>query len=406
MKNEVYTLEDYLELAVGLKSQASIQLESSDQNFLRSIGRQTFKGVALTDRQYIAVQEKLIKYKDQFYALEYGNIETAFKNLRMPLRSIDRSRWIKLVERKDQLCIGVRFIFHKKLISKIEELKKVSVESDYDAENKIHYFLFNEKNAFKIVSIFKGYEDFEIQSELLEYYNKLEHMNNNKKDYLPGIYGYDLKNLHSKNLEYVVSSIGEPDLDSLCRFYDQRERLGLYHFDEQDLAQSMRQLTTLSQKIVNRKKPQIIVDPSQYTVEQLAETVLELFRFPLLVTINEKYSYQELSMFHKAFNGVIPNESCAVLYRLDNADGADFNNYIRENNLNNLVDSNTKIVYISNNKIPKPLLKTDWNPSAAITTYSGYTGNNKVDALLETLDLVMHYDNESSPWKRNLIEKI
>ena len=51
------------------------------------------------------------------------------------------------------------------------------------------------------------------------------------------------------------------------------------------------------------------------------------------------------------------NESCSVLFRLDNdADGAEFNQYIKRNNLNNLVDNNTKIVYISNNKIPKPML--------------------------------------------------
>jgi hypothetical protein len=93
------------------------------------------------------------------------------------------------------------------------------------------------------------------------------------------------------------------------------------------------------------------------------------------------------------------------MFRLDNTVGSDFNEYIKINNLNNLVDKSTKIVYISSSKVPKPLLQADWHPSAAITTYSGY-GAGKVDTLLDALDLVIHYDNESSPWKRNRIEKI
>ena len=405
MKNTAHTIEDCLELLIGFRGQGPFEIESSDRSFLLSIAKQIAKGTGLTDRQYETVKEKINTYRTQFTALEY-DIDSAVYNLRIPLRQIDRSRWIKILERKEQQWVAVRFIFQKKLISKIEELKRVSVESDYDAENKIHFFPFTEANVYQVVSIFKNVNDFEIQPELLEYYNKLEHMKNNKRDYVPGIYGLDLKNLHEKSLEYAISSVGEPDIDNLCRFYDQRERLGLYHFDEEDLAQSMKPLSTLTTKIVNRKRFQVVVDPKQYTVEQLAETVLELYRFPLLITLNENNCYEELSMFHRAFGGVIPDESCSVLFRLDNSDGADFNNYIRRNSLNSPVDTNTKIVYISNNKIPKPLLKTDWHPSAAITTYSGYGGANKVDTLLDTLDLVIHYDSEVSPWKRNRIEKI
>lgn len=405
MKNVANTIEDLLEILAGLQGQSKMQIDRSDHNLLYSLAKQVFKGTGLTDRQYEVSKEKVLKYKDQFTALEY-NVDLAVDSLRIPLREIDRSRWIKIVEVKDSVRIAVRFVFQKKLISKIEELKKIADDPYYDAENKTHYFQFNEHNAYEIVSIFKDCSGFEIENELMEYYNKLQNMKNNKKDYLPGIYGLSLKNLHEKSLEFAISSVGTPDLDNLCRFYDQRERLGLYHFDDADLTTSMRQLTPLSQKIVNRSKFQIIVDPNTYTVQQLAESVLELYRFPLLITLTEKNCYDDLIKFHRAFDGIIPNESCSVMFRLDNSDGADFNNYIRRNNLNNTVDENTKIVYINNNKIPKPLLKSNWNPCAAISTYSGYSGASKVDTLFDMLDLVIHYDSDGSPWKRNKLEKI
>jgi hypothetical protein len=182
----------------------------------------------------------------------------------------------------------------------------------------------------------------------------------------------------------------------------------LHHFEQDVLEQSLRLLTPLTRKIVERKLMQVQVDPKKYTIDNVAETILELDRFPLLVAISERNCYDELSKFHKAFNSVVSNAQCAVLFRMDNtAETAHFNDYVKDNNLNNPVDNSTKIVYISSSKFPKPLLKDKWYPQAAITTYSGYSGsNNKVDGFLETLDLVIHYDTESSSWKRNRIEKI
>ena len=223
-------------------------------------------------------------------------------------------------------------------------------------------------------------------------------MKNNKQDYIPGIYGMELKNLHSKSLEYAISSIGAPTAENLCQFYDQKDRFGLHHFDEEDLYESAKQLTPLSKKIINRNLSQVLVNSTQYTINNLAEVILELYRFPLLIVLNEKFCYDELIQFHRAFNGIIPNESCSVLFRLDNnTDGTEFNQYIRANNLNNKVDNNTKIVYISNNKVPKPLLTSDWAPVTAITTSSNRSHGAKTEAYIEMLDLVMHYDSDVSP---------
>src|SRR6056300_731450 len=122
MKNIANTLEDLLEILAGLQGQAKIQIESSDHNLLYSMARQVFKGTGLTDRQYELAKEKLIKYKDQFTALDY-DVEIASNSLRIPLRQLDRSRWIKIVDYPENVVyesyktnhwIAVRFIFNKK----------------------------------------------------------------------------------------------------------------------------------------------------------------------------------------------------------------------------------------------------------------------------------------------------
>ena len=410
------TVEDCIEILTGIQQHdGSFNINKSDFNLVTSLARQTFRGTAYTDRQFELAKQKVLFYKKQFESNGY-NIDIAIDELRMPLREVDRSRWVKVVDSPNYLLerdqsegpwIAVRFIFQKKLIGSIERIKRNLGEGIYDKESKIHYFPFTEKTAYEIISVFNETNNFEIEEQLKEYYGKLVNMKNNKENYIPGIYSLKLKNLHEKSFNYAISSIGEPNINNLCRYYDQKDKFGLDHFDDEDLHKSLRSLTTLSQKIVNRTKTQVQLSPKEYTIENIAETVLELYRFPLIVILTEKNCYSELVQFHKAFNGIIPNESCSVLFRLDNdSDGVEFNHYIRRNNLNNLVDNNTKIVYINNNKIPKPMLKSNWLPSAAITSDTSRSPGGKIDSYLEGLDLVIHYDDDVSPWKTKVIEKI
>ena len=410
------TLEDCIEILAGVQEQhGEFKIERSDYNLVTSLARQTFRSIAYTDRQCDLAKQKVLHYRTQYENNGY-DIDVAVDNIRLPLRQVDRSRWIKIVDSPSDkvysaddegLWIAVRFIFQKKLISSIEKIKKNLGDGIYDKENKIHYFQFNEKNVCAVLDAFNEDNNFEIDEQLKEYYEKLIEMKNNKQNYVPGIYSLKLCNLHNKSLDYAISSVGEPNIENLCRFYDQKDRLGLFHFDETDLQSSLKNLTPLSKKIVQRTKNQICINPNQYTVENLAEIVLELYRFPLLIVLEEKNCYSQLVKFHRAFNGIIPNESCSVLFRLDNnSEGVDFNQYIKQNSLNTPVDKNTKIVYISNNKIPKPLLKSDWFPITAITTSSSRSYGGKTDSYVEMLDLVIHYEEDVSSWKRNVIEKL
>jgi hypothetical protein len=64
-------------------------------------------------------------------------------------------------------------------------------------------------------------------------------------------------------------------------------------------------------------------------------------------------------------------------------------------------------VYISSNKIPKPLIDNEWKPSVALMFESNrFTGRSNIDAYLNDLDLIIHYDSDYSQWQRNEIDKI
>lgn len=395
-----YTIEDSLEYLVGLRKTVSFQLESSDISFLQSIARQTFKGVALTDRQCNVVKEKLIKYKDQLLKEDY-NVDYALNNLRMPLREIDRSKYIKIVNYQNLPCIKIRFPFSKNLISKLELVTRQLSRDDYFHEkgSHEHYFRLNERSIFEIITNFQP-NQFVIDQDIIETYEKLVIMNNNKNEYIPGVYNLKLKNLSEIAKKYIFSSIGEPTIDNLALYKDRQELFGLHHFDENDLNTSLDNFTTLSTNIINRTSCNVFVKDTKYTLQNVAESLLELNRFPLLVVLSENSSpLDELYSVYNCLNGFIEKGESTVLFRLDNDKNFEFNNFIKKHNLNSPLDKTTKVVYISSNNITKPLLKSEWKASATLLM-SSHKLVSKVQTYVSESDLVIHYDDNVSQYAR------
>ena len=405
------TIESYLELLTGLAGNQSFTMQSSDCTILNSIARQVHKGVGLTDRQYELVKEKLLSYADQFTALEYP-IHEAITNLRIPLRHIDRSKFITVVNDLDsklgskEKCkwIKIRFPFSKKLILLIDSLNIPAHKHVHHKGTHEHYFKFDELNIFNIIKVFKD-KEFNIDQGLLENYEKLLEMNNNKNNYIPGIYNFKLKNLSQRATEYIISSVGEPSLETLALYKDRQTLFGLHHFDQQDLDDSLTHLSTLSKTIISRQKDHVFIKKSKYTLNAVTESLLELNRFPLLVILSDNDPLNELHRVHSALRGFISDDESSVLFRLDNSTDAEFNNYIKNNNINAPLDNNTKVVYISNSKIPKPLVQSDWKPVAALLM-SSFRFQAKTEVYVSELDLVIHYDENPSQFMQRRLDEL
>ena len=414
---KLITIEDCIEALAGTHEHivCSKEIESSDKGLIYSLARQTVRGTAYTDRQCELAISKATHYKSILEEVDI-DVTTSVTQLRMPLRSIDRSRWIKLknieqslitFNKPEEQYIAVRFSFQKKLISALENINSKPIH--YDKINKTHYFEYNERTLHNVVSALTN-KGFEIQPELQERYEILEMMNNNKKNYVPGIYSLKLKNLHAKAIDYAISTIGSPDVDNLAMYKDRDQLLGITHFDEDDLNNSIRKLTTLSQKIVKRTSSNILINSDEHVFDRVAESILELNRYPLLVVLNDETELENLQKVHQSFRNIFSNDDFCSLYRKENISpgNTEFNEYIKQNKLNNSLAIKSKVVYTSINKMSKVMLKSEWRPQAAILM--GSRRSTKVDQFLQELDLVIHYDTDVSPFRKfsslQVIEKI
>lgn len=415
MNSQANTVETLLEALAGLTQASALKIDSSDVTIMHSIARQVFKGTALTDRQYDIVKEKLIKYKSQFSESEY-DFDIAINTLRMPLREIDRSKYIKVVSHAEMAgdniyesykdkwqWIKIRFPFSKKLIVALDTLTK-KFGYHHDKGSHEHFFFYTEKNVWQIVKTFLD-KNFDIDDSLMESYKILDEMYHNKSDYIPGVYNLELKTVTPQSFNYIENLMGKPNIKNLAMFKDKKDLLGLIHFDEVDLEKSLSTYTILSQSIVNRKRNTLMINSDKHTFDELAHSLFELQRFPLLVMLPDNNPLDYLIQIHQAFRNFIEVTESCVLFRLDNSTDADFNNYIRNNKLNNSLDKYTKVVYISTNKVPKPLLKSEWKGNTVLKMQSSYQGSQLFQYENE-YDLRIQYDNNLSMYHRQHIQEI
>ena len=404
MKNVANTIEDLLEILAGLQGQAQMQIESSDATIMHSIARQTLKGTALTDRQFALMQEKLQNYRDQFTALDY-EFDRAVDALRQPLRHIDRSKYIKLVShnemvgdspyesyKQDWKWIKVRFPFAKKLIMIVNELQSNNGDYHHEKGTHEHYFRLTERNAYNVIDKFKD-KNFEIETYLLDLYKELCELEVNKDQHVPGVYNGEVRNLSDN----ALAALKEHTEDNILHYYDRRYLFGLKHFDS-ELEQVLNQANPLTASLAKRKTNKVVIKPTSHNINNVISSLNDLNRYPLLVILNENDALDKLNILHNSLKYIFNSEDMSVMFRLDNNTGAEFNLFVKEQKLNNLVAKNTKVVYINSNKVPKPLINSGWKPYTSLRFDAEYF--KQAGKYVEGLDLNIEYVEDASYFGR------
>ena len=386
----ILNLEDCLEHLAGMReSPVKFTIEQTDFTIMNSIARQCFKGMALTDRQSALMKEKLQTYRDQFVNLDW-DFDYAVNQLRQPLRSIDRSKYIKLQDN----TIVVRFPFNKTDICYIHEFAGTAEGYHHAKGTHIHYFEYNERNVLNLLNRFTK-KDFAIDDELLEIYNKAKFINDNPAEYLSGIDdNYNLININSKLALTIQEEVGEASVKTFTKLYDRRFRYGFNHIANLGKARN-----ALMHEIASRKEAMHHSKPSTESTQDVLNALWELDRFPLLVVLDPTHAEEQLYTLANHYRDILDSNEQSVLFRLEDKDSG-FNQLVKDRKLNNWVDKTTKVVYISKSKLPKLLVKNEWKPSAAFSFTSSM--DRFVDSYVSfNCDLIVYREEHMSPMRRH-----
>ena len=397
MKHIVHTVEDCLET---LTSNQTFEIAEFDQVILMSIAKQTQSGKALTDRQFAALQERLSNYEDQYIAAGIENVSEALIELRQPLRVIDRRKTIDVVKKtvgvfsENKKYIRIKSPFNKKTITKINNLAKEIRETTaaayiHESGTKEHFFLLTERISHKVVDAFWD-QGWEIDAELVSIRDQVAAIMNAKTSILPMIVDGEIVNASDKVLKQALAETS----NSKVKLIDRHRRYGLHTEDRIDNR-------GIVSEIVNREEASVLISNETHSLDTLFSAIFELERTPLIVSIPVS-SPELLVSCYNAINGVVKASEQSVLFRTANdaTSITSVNEFIRDKKLNNWVDINTKIVYISSNKLPKLLVSTEWKPCAALMFSS--TPDRFVDSYVnDCCDLTIYYEKMMSPLRKH-----
>lgn len=384
------TIEDCLDAALSAEHKRKLQINPEDTKLFTSLSKQLGKGVGLTDRQHSLLNRRLMPYSGQLRKLNI-DFENSQDRLRIPLRTIDRSQYIKLVESNysdDRVLprfwpthwIEIRFPFSRKMAAEIGNIHRElgAVQYERSTEDHKHRFGFSQRSLYVIINTLKEY-DFKIDPELFELYEQSQELLDKPEQYLPGIFDGDILNCSPSGVNYMTETLGKPDKHNIVFYQDRSRQLGLNYVDPKLVNAGLSSFSTLSQKIVNRNKSRVFVNSREWSFSDIVASLLELERFPVLV-ISQNDDRDQAAETVKIFSNLFSEEEI----NSDLLTGS------------SVIDKNQKVVYHGSvHTIEGALLSTDWKPQATVSLGCSYQ-NPWITEYLNRCDLNIYWDTHKS----------
>ena len=404
MTQDLLNIEDYVEVVTGLTPYShQFVLETNDAVLLSSIARQTKRGTALTDRQFSLVKEKLLRYKDQFKDVDPVTFALTIDTLRLPLRSIDRSKSVFLKHGNNRAEIVVKFPFNKKTIVLINEIsKKHSDGYSHVKGSNEHSFKYYEPTLIDIVELLQD-RNFHIEQQLLDMYQEIKKIKETPLDYKPMISNSGLHNVDERVLSIATSEIGELTPLSTVKYFDRALRYGFEKFEKIHFDN----VSDLTNKVANRGCQKVYISPKNYNIDNVVDSINELSRYPLLVVLDTNSELEQLTKTFNSLKRYVPPSEHILLDRIENKTDKNYpvNSFIKEQGFSTWLDKNTKVVYIFQQRLPKLLLKTDWSPVATLQNSGMRLHTTVVNYLESRCDLIIAMDEQPSSFERNTSRK-
>lgn len=406
--SKIKNLEDCVSFIVDKSLKKEIDLEKADHSFFYSVDRQLSKKIPFTERQKLLVIKKITN--NYLHVLPSNeNIEQILQTTKYPLRVIKYTNEIKVLNKeksndeypdfitprlaqKNSSVISVEFPFNRKYLNKVLSIRNEIMAHDLfyfkPGRGRIHYFQYAPLVIRRLVENF-GDTKMKIDEKILDSYEQQIKILDSRNQYISKI---------DENGKFILSE------------YDRKKNADL---KETDLIMADRhrqygisvdnfyEPKTLLERIAYRSEFYVLANPEKISVKQIMETLNTLSRFPIIVVLESSKSYEQLKEFYEVSLEYVPNNLQSVLVRSDT--DREFNNYIRENYINNMVDSNTKIVYINEYTLPKILLKTDWKPSTTFQ-YCSFMKTSLNTYINMSTDLRICYEKELSPFRKSQIK--
>lgn len=372
----ITTLEDIVELLASKTATVHhVRLDRSDSKILTSIANQTVSGMGLTDRQATMILQKIQKYTQVLTELGVDvELVTATRPLRLPIRQVDRTMavYFSQAEGLTKPRIMIKYVFSKEFAETWAILED-QLTGVTTKEKNIKEIEYSEQNLLQVVQHLAPLS-FNISSEVQMVYKKMLEILKNPQKFAPYIdivnHTVTLINAPVRCADFLNSKFQAGADNNILEFVSEAKTCGIF-------LKSPNFIKKLSEAVTCDLTKNILFEPStrfrlantKQNIKTLFTAINNINQWPVLVVIDEnKDTCNQIKELHGLLSTFLSADEISVFFRMkDRQNKADeFNQYIKDNHLNNYIGANTKCVFISKSRIPKPLLRSDWTPKTAV----------------------------------------
>lgn len=373
------TVED---LVIKLATSPTITIQTFDYRLVQSFTHQLWRGDGLTEKQGSLALKIIKKYHKVLTADTKINILQFLNNpvYKNPFRQPKNVKRISLSNYKDERIIGksikVEFPYNDNHISLIKENRSVLGVSFWSKEEKAWFFNLCEENIIFLTNLAEK-ENFECDEEFLQISQSYQEILQTIDQHVPTLMLEDGVPSYKNSVSYLPKIKSEEILPAI--FEARRHGITVWSDDIGKYIEFLSN-TVLSGFLTNEITEPYYIDSTKNHISCLTEIVQYLrpciFVIPggsELVKITEAYEF--------LCSLGISNEKMSVMFRLPSDKGKLFNEFIKNEKLNNNINENTEIVFISA-KVPKPLIKSQIYFNSVINMgfdNAHYTSRNFVD---------------------------
>jgi hypothetical protein len=367
-------------------------LDQRDKTFLFSLSSQFKKSLALTANQATLLMKILKEKKDTVDEISHHSYLIENPVFKYPFRTVDTSKTISLINYNNELCVSVKFPYDRKMRDTIVDT--VRGRYGYDKKTRSYVYPFSIENLYSILKNdnIKNY-GFTIHESIKKFYEKIVKIKEEADLYKPSL-DYD-DDIVVKNSNRLVTKYFEDNKkENILHNVFLGKTMGLIPGKKLiEKINSMNFDTKTVEILLDEKSRFVSSNKSTFNKSSVVNFIKSVEQYPVLFILDDDNSlHTALSEWHCLLNTTgIKNSEIAVLSR--STDNQNFNSYIKDQQLNNLVDQETKVVFIKN-KIPKILYKIDFKPKIIVSVSTFYV-HFSTQKLLDSHPFIMFYTDQS-----------
>lgn len=368
-------------IALNIK-QIQDAIPKKDKRILLSLAKQLSSGIFLTENQG-NLMIKIINENIKVTTTVVPDAENVLKSKSWskPFREVKRIRKIYISPEFSNSFV-VEFSFNTKLREKISQINTQLRGNVFNAGAK-YVFVLTEENLSLVLNAFAK-DGFDIDEKITEFSKEIREIQKNAKN------PFDVFDLTNKKIKTAVEhELGIDYIKDLRLLQDRKFR---YQYKNTEKIPEF----SLADQISNRDSRKVFINNSTTTFTDVVVALKTLNRFPLLLIFDGRDSTKDkkyLNFVEDAVKNLSLEEDIGIYFRYNKeSDPAQFNQDISNLGYNKNLTNATTIAGISNNKVPKFMIKDGWKPQTVVSFTTSFR-SNKSYVYCSDVDLIIYYGN-------------